>query len=100
MDFGLLMGCSHDVKMVISRINTTYLAEKGGSRTLREPYDSQTGFEDQRHHRAPSFSVSEINYLQSSRGPSLGLVYHSRVHHFSPPGDRVSILVPSSFAIL
>jgi hypothetical protein len=24
----------------------TSLAEKGGSRTLREPYDSQTGFED------------------------------------------------------
>jgi hypothetical protein len=34
------------------------LAEKGGSRTLREPYDSETGFEDQRHHRAPSFSSS------------------------------------------
>src|ERR1044071_765479 len=34
------------------------LAEKGGSRTLREPYGSQTGFEDQRHHRAPSFSLS------------------------------------------
>ncbi len=33
------------------------LAEKGGSRTLREPYDPQTGFEDQRHHRAPSFSM-------------------------------------------
>jgi len=32
------------------------VAEKGGSRTLRESYDSQTGFEDQRHHRAPSFS--------------------------------------------
>src|ERR671912_2256231 len=40
-----------------------YLAEKGGSRTLREPYGPQTGFEDQRHHRAPSFSVNEINYL-------------------------------------
>src|SRR5262245_15336959 len=39
------------------------LAEKGGSRTLRGPYDPQTGFEDQRHHRAPSFSMSEINYL-------------------------------------
>src|SRR5687767_10946658 len=32
------------------------LAEKGGSRTLRGPYDPQTGFEDQRRHRAPSFS--------------------------------------------
>ena len=39
------------------------LAEKGGSRTLRGPYDPQTGFEDQRHHRAPSFSTSEISYL-------------------------------------
>ena len=35
------------------------LAEKGGSRTLRGPYDPQTGFEDQRHHRAPSFSSVE-----------------------------------------
>ena len=34
------------------------LAEKGGSRTLRGPYGPQTGFEDQRHHRAPSFSMS------------------------------------------
>jgi len=33
------------------------LAEKGGSRTLRGPYGPQTGFEDQRHHRAPSFSL-------------------------------------------
>jgi len=41
----------------------SFLAEKGGSRTLREPYDSQTGFEDQRHHRAPSFSGREISYL-------------------------------------
>jgi hypothetical protein len=40
------------------------LAEKGGSRTLRGPYDPQTGFEDQRHHRAPSFSFSKINYLR------------------------------------
>ena len=40
------------------------LAEKGGSRTLRGPYDPQTGFEDQRHHRAPSFSDNEINYLR------------------------------------
>jgi hypothetical protein len=40
------------------------MAEKGGSRTLRGPYDPQTGFEDQRHHRAPSFSNNEINYLR------------------------------------
>jgi len=39
------------------------LAEKGGSRTLREPYGPQTGFEDQRHHRAPSFSVYKANWL-------------------------------------
>ena len=32
------------------------VAEKGGSRTLRGPYGPQTGFEDQRRHRAPSFS--------------------------------------------
>jgi hypothetical protein len=35
------------------------MAEKGGSRTLRGPYDPQTGFEDQRHHRAPSFSANQ-----------------------------------------
>jgi hypothetical protein len=40
------------------------LAEKGGSRTLRGPYGPQTGFEDQRHHRAPSFSIWKINYLR------------------------------------
>ena len=33
------------------------MAEKGGSRTLRRPYDLQTGFEDQRRHRTPSFSI-------------------------------------------
>jgi hypothetical protein len=36
------------------------LAEKGGSRTLREPYDPQTGFEDQRRHRTASFSIDDI----------------------------------------
>lgn len=36
--------------------STETMAEKGGSRTLRGPYGPQTGFEDQRHHRAPSFS--------------------------------------------
>jgi hypothetical protein len=41
----------------------SWLAEKGGSRTLRGPYDPQTGFEDQRHHRAPSFSSNDFNYL-------------------------------------
>ena len=41
------------------------LAEKGGSRTLREPYGPQTGFEDQRHHRAPSFSISKFSYLEA-----------------------------------
>jgi hypothetical protein len=39
------------------------MAEKGGSRTLRGPYGPQTGFEDQRHHRAPSFSFCRINSL-------------------------------------
>jgi hypothetical protein len=43
-----------------------FLAEKGGSRTLRGPYDPQTGFEDQRHHRAPSFSDSVFNYLRDA----------------------------------
>ena len=46
------------------------LAEKGGSRTLREPYGSQTGFEDQRHHRAPSFSLScELDNLAGFFAP-------------------------------
>jgi len=39
------------------------MAEKGGSRTLRGPYDPQTGFEDQRHHRAPSFSDNVFRLL-------------------------------------
>ena len=37
------------------------LAEKGGSRTLRGPDGPQTGFEDQRRHRAPSFSTATLN---------------------------------------
>src|ERR1043166_3196133 len=41
------------------------MAEKGGSRTLPEPYGSQTGFEDQRHHRAPSFSTCVFSYLEA-----------------------------------
>jgi hypothetical protein len=45
---------------------TTYLAEKGGSRTLREPYGPQTGFEDQRHHRAPSFSKLKYQPLAAA----------------------------------
>jgi len=40
-----------------------FLAEKGGSRTLRGPYGPQTGFEDQRHHRAPSFSTSRLTQM-------------------------------------
>src|SRR6266542_1846143 len=48
------------------------LAEKGGSRTLRGPYGPQTGFEDQRHHRAPSFSTFKkqlVNtYARSGKG--------------------------------
>src|ERR671919_1049277 len=39
------------------QLSADLMAEKGGSRTLRGPYDPQTGFEDQRHHRAPSFSI-------------------------------------------
>ena len=35
------------------------VAEKGGSRTLRGPYDPQTGFEDQQHHRALSFPTRQ-----------------------------------------
>ena len=46
-----------------------FVAEKGGSRTLRGPYDPQTGFEDQRHHRAPSFSTREINSLLRRLSP-------------------------------
>ena len=56
------------------------MAEKGGSRTLREPYGPQTGFEDQRHHRAPSFSISEISYLEALAFCSKVLVYHSCYH--------------------
>jgi hypothetical protein len=51
------------------------MAEKGGSRTLRGPYDPQTGFEDQRHHRAPSFSFRKsVPATRPSRRPCL--CYH------------------------
>ena len=48
-----------------------FVAEKGGSRTLRGPYDPQTGFEDQRHHRAPSFSIQKISYLRLANRSSV-----------------------------
>ena len=62
-DFGLPMGYKHKVQKLTAEYKETFLAEKGGSRTLRGPYDPQTGFEDQRHHRAPSFSSNNFNYL-------------------------------------
>ena len=52
---------------VLRNLLVFFLAEKGGSRTLRGPYDPQTGFEDQRHHRAPSFSSNVFNYLWQAR---------------------------------
>ena len=63
-DFGLPMGYKHKVQKLTAEYKETFLAEKGGSRTLRGPYDPQTGFEDQRHHRAPSFSSNDLNYLR------------------------------------
>ena len=48
------------------------MAEKGGSRTLRESYDSQTGFEDQRHHRAPSFSERLILFRLTKSFEQMG----------------------------
>ena len=52
------------VPRVTPNVLISLLAEKGGSRTLREPYGPQTGFEDQRHHRAPSFSFCKISYFR------------------------------------
>src|SRR4030095_15254611 len=52
-----------DMPRVPLNLLISLLAEKGGSRTLRGPYDPHTGFEDQRHHRAPSFSSNNFNYL-------------------------------------
>jgi len=52
-------------------IISIFVAEKGGSRTLRGPYDPQTGFEDQRHHRAPSFSIQKISYLRLANRSSV-----------------------------
>jgi len=63
---GLLMGYQTRSGHLTYWIMKGILAEKGGSRTLREPYGSQTGFEDQRRHRAPSFSA-----LRSIAYPSL-----------------------------
>jgi hypothetical protein len=59
-DFGLRMGYKPEAQIVSPWFTKTFVAEKGGSRTLRRPYDPQTGFEDQRHHRAPSFSMPVI----------------------------------------
>jgi hypothetical protein len=56
------MGYSVRPRLLTSRCSKCFLAEKGGSRTLRGPYGSQTGFEDQRHHRAPSFSLIESSF--------------------------------------
>src|SRR6266404_6499275 len=70
-DFGLPMGYKHKVQKLTAEYKETFLAEKGGSRTLRGPYGLQTGFEDQRHHRAPSFSMSKINYLLLADRPSV-----------------------------
>jgi hypothetical protein len=62
-----------------TNITRGVLAEKGGSRTLRGPYGPQTGFEDQRHHRAPSFSPLVFSYLAalflSSAGSCLPFVF-------------------------
>jgi hypothetical protein len=64
------MGLSRSRKL--SALNLSiFLAEKGGSRTLRGPYDPQTGFEDQRHHRAPSFSIRKINCLAAANRSSV-----------------------------
>jgi hypothetical protein len=54
------------VPHILRKLLILWLAEKGGSRTLRGPYDPQTGFEDQRHHRAPSFSDSVFNYFRDA----------------------------------
>jgi len=51
------MGSKSQSQIVGIEFIGIFVAEKGGSRTLRGPYDPQTGFEDQRHHRAPSFSL-------------------------------------------
>ena len=71
------MGYSVRPRLLTSRCSKCFLAEKGGSRTLRGPYGPQTGFEDQRHHRAPSFSVNRIKYLCAYRGNVQPCVYHS-----------------------
>jgi hypothetical protein len=55
--------CFEAPSVRFTNITSGVLAEKGGSRTLREPYGPQTGFEDQRHHRAPSFSFCRVNWL-------------------------------------
>ena len=80
------------------------LAEKGGSRTLRGPYGPQTGFEDQRHHRAPSFSpqVRLTNY-QGIGGETNGAgIYPNFAASFlpSPSNDSnqaAAVSLPKSF---
>ena len=62
------------------------MAEKGGSRTLRRPYGLQTDFEDQRRHRAPSFSQSSILRTMSPSLRQLPSIDRLLAH---PTGERL-----------
>src|SRR5437868_4731934 len=91
-DFGLPMGYKHKVQKLTAEYKETFLAEKGGSRTLRGPYGPQTGFEDQRHHRAPSFSMSKIMHSRAycGRVATSCLAFLSTTSIFGPVPNAVA----------
>jgi hypothetical protein len=64
------------------------VAEKGGSRTLRGPDGPQTGFEDQRRHRAPSFSNVTGAFLDTALLPSRGNLRK----HFQPQSPLTQLI--------
>jgi hypothetical protein len=71
------------------------MAEKGGSRTLRGPYDPQTGFEDPSY---PSLQSTSLQKSQQSQAPKVRVVVGSWtlffVAHDKRRTRRVSRITP------
>ncbi len=61
------------------------LAEKGGSRTLRGPYDPQTGFEDPFY---PSLQPTQHQKSQQSQAPKVRVVVGSWTFFFVAHGQK------------
>jgi hypothetical protein len=61
------------------------MAEKGGSRTLRGPYDPQTGFEDPFY---PSLQSTRLQKSQQSQAPKVRVVVGSWTLFFVAHGQK------------